>query len=337
MPNPTPPPSPPAGFSPTKVAPTTNLYAGTIVPHKTNAPSTAIVARSAPQVMPSKGNQKEESGFLEDLLTWDERSTREIVWMTAREHTLLGCAVAFLFGDHRKLPTVAQAAQLFWGSLIAMLFLACVQLRYGWLGATWAGDPIDSLTAPVGTVMDRMPVLSTVGLAAAIVGYPGVLVCRWIFFAANRIHRYASPEEDEEEKEKDAKDPLKAEKAKQPMPKISKIAYGISWSVVCVICLALCVGAVSMAGTMDAGIVGVDVIVGWTLGVGVQWLLIEPALLGFLAAFTLFLKWCTTIDEEMLFGPKGEATNAVTPTVAKEEKSSALSTLVASKQVAKEI
>ena len=100
---------------------------------------------------------------------------------------------------------------------------------------------------------------------------------------------------------------------------VSKVVYGSVWCIVAVVCLALCLGAMSMAGTMDAGIVGVDVMIGWGLSVGVQWLLLEPALLMILMGASLFLKWCTSfdLDELMMEKEEGKSFTPVEPIEAK--------------------
>jgi len=114
---------------------------------------------------------------------------------------------------------------------------------------------------------------------------------------ANRIHWMVAKEEEEEEG---------GEEEEEKVPLVSKVVYGSVWCIVAVVCLALCLGAMSMAGTMDAGIVGVDVMIGWGLSVGVQWLLLEPALLMILMGASLFLKWCTSFDLDELMMEKEE-------------------------------
>ena len=48
---------------------------------------------------------------------------------------------------------------------------------------------------------------------------------------------------------------------------------------------------------MDATVVHFDVMVGWGLAAGVQWLLLEPLVLSLFASLTLFLKWCTSFED----------------------------------------
>ena len=127
---------------------------------------------------------------------------------------------------------------------------------------------------------------------------------------ANRIHWMVAKEEEEEEG---------GEEEEEKVPLVSKVVYGSVWCIVAVVCLALCLGAMSMAGTMDAGIVGVDVMIGWGLSVGVQWLLLEPALLMILMGASLFLKWCTSfdLDELMMEKEEGKSFTPVEPIEAK--------------------
>jgi len=262
---PTPPPSPPASVmpSPSKAsgASSPKPGAGAIVPR------TQVAGR----IIPKNGVEVVEDE--DEEISWDDRSVREILWGIAREHTLIGCITAFLFGDGPKLATVPQAAQLLHGALLGLLFLSCAQLRYTWLGATWAGTPpaynlgIDDIP-----LYDRLPFLSAVGVAAALVGWPCVLVTRWLFLLANRTY----PSADREQK---------------------LLMFGSAWGIVVLTCGALAIGAVNMSSNMDAAIVRSDVFVSWGLALVVQWFLYEPMMLGVFALINLLLKWCTSFED----------------------------------------
>jgi len=202
--------------------------------------------------------------------TWDDRSVRDILWGTTREHTLLGCVAAFLFGDSPKLASVPQAAQLLCGSTLGLLFLSCAQLRYAWLGSTWTHVPLENNDED--DIMQRMPLLSSVGIAAALVGWPCVLIARWLFVMPNRLYPRASRAH-------------------------GILMYGAVWGIVWLTCGALSVGSVSMSNRMDARVLRVDVMVSFALACAVQWFLYEPAALALFASFTLLLKWCTSFED----------------------------------------
>jgi hypothetical protein len=217
-------------------------------------------------------------GTMEDL-SWDDRSVKEIVVGSAREHTLLGFVSAFLYGDGPKLPSIAQSAQLLWGSVLALLFLSVLQLRYSWLGATWSGTPLQPLASGTSAAASidyyaRLPTISTVAVASAVLCWPCVLIARGLFYVANRTDRVVPPES-------------------------ARYIFGAAWSIVLVACMAMGIGAINMAGNLDATAVNFDVMVGWALAAGVQWLLIEPTALVLFAAFHLLLKWCTSFEENL--------------------------------------
>ena len=209
--------------------------------------------------------------------TWDDRPVKEIVWGVAREHTALGFGAAFLLGEGPKLPTVVQATQLFWGSLLGLLFLSCAQIRYVWLAPKWQGDGITEVTAIYDLytneiLYDRASVLLGVGIASPLVGWPCVIIARWLFMLANRTRAETTPFQ-------------------------SKIIYGSAWSIVLLTVFALAVGALNMAFNMDAAVVRQDVMASWVIAIFVDWLLIEPMMLTAFALFILMLKWCTSFDE----------------------------------------
>ena len=244
------------------------------------ATSTALVKAgevAAPSTPPEE-KPRFRRGTMDDI-TWDDRSVKEIVVGAAREHTLLGFISAFLYGDGPKLATIAQSAQLLWGSLLGLLFLSIVQLRYSWLGATWAGAPLASLATASTTDVPidyyaRLPAISTVAVAAAAISWPCVLIARGLFFVANRAVPAIPPQS-------------------------SRLIFGASWLIVSVACIALGIGAINMAGNMDAAAINFDVMLSWVLSAGVQWLLLEPSALVLFAAFNLLLKWCTTFEENL--------------------------------------
>jgi len=198
---------------------------------------------------------------------------RDILWGILREHTLVGFMTAFLLGDGPKLATMPQAVQLFCGSVLGLLFLSCAQLRYMWLGATLTPVPAYAQGTP-GALMDRMPFLSGVAVMAALVGYPCILVARWMFFLANTAAPLASTSRQER-----------------------YIIFILAWSLVTIATLALAIGAVNMAGTMDALLLETDVMVGWMLAALVLWLLCEPVALVLFSCIILALKWCTSFED----------------------------------------
>ena len=206
--------------------------------------------------------------------TWDDRSRREIVIGAAREHTLIGFVSAILFGDEPKLPTIAQATQLLWGTLLGLLFLCCAQLRYEWLGARWATPP-----PPSAALMQRLSHVSMVALGAAPVNFAGLVCARVLFLVANRTRTSATPGQ-------------------------SCLIYCSAWSIVMLTCGALAIGAINMGDNMDARVVNEDVLVSWGLAAGVHWLLIEPIALMLLCGLGLLLKWCTSF--EGLMPPEGK-------------------------------
>jgi len=203
-----------------------------------------------------------------DPETWDDRSVRDILWSIVREHTFFGCVAAFLYGDSPKLASVPQAAQLLCASMMGLLLLSCAQLRYTWLGSTWTTTP----PRDEEDVMERMPFLSSVGIAAALVGWPCVLIARWIFLTANRLYKQANRAH-------------------------GILMYAAAWGIVWLTVGALAIGTISMSTHMDKRVLRVDVMVGWALACAVQWLLYEPAALALFASFTLLLKWCTSFED----------------------------------------
>jgi len=264
-PAPNPPPSPP--LSPPAVVPSPTGK----VPEQNKPTSNALVVKADarksgaafdmrlqtnPKVLP-KGKPEPEDDYPE---TWDDRSVREILWGCAREHTLVGCIASVLLGDGPKLATVFQAVQLFWFTFIAILFLSSAQLRYEWMGPTWAESA------------DKPSLFTAVGLGASLVGWPVVLVMRWLFLLANRT---------------------KAETSERQ----SQLIFGASWSIVLLTYGAFAVGAINMASNMDDGIVKTDVMGGFGLGMVMEWILIEPAVLLLFANIILLLKWCTSFED----------------------------------------
>jgi hypothetical protein len=272
------------------------LSAGTIVPKQTGgalvqSASYHMRLQSYPQVLPNGVLPTKSRQELVNEVTWDDRTARQILWGAVREHSLLGALVSLLYGDGPRLPTVAQATQLLWSGLLMLLFLATVQLRYRWLGATWASD---DATRANKTLNERLPTLSTVALASALVAYAGVLVLRWLFLAVNVLHRTGA----DDEKPIGAKGAANGTPAAPRESYLSKAMYAAAWSIVVGSSLGLAIGATSVSGTMDASVVERDVLVGWAVSVGCLWMLVEPPMLLLLAAVGLFLKWCTTFEDE---------------------------------------
>jgi len=225
-----------------------------------------------PKVLPKGGDKQRAVGSSDNLPeTWDDRTVREIVWGIIREHTVVGCAAAVLYGSGPKLATLLQAIQLFWGSMLALLFLACAQLRYEWLGATWSGTTPASYSGGA-ELGDRLQVLSTVGIGGALVGWPCVLLARWLFMLANRMDAGSSRMQ-------------------------ALLIHGSAWSIIFLAVAAVTIGAVNMATNLDAPLVQGDVMVGWVLAILTQWLLFEPAVLSVFIGVVLLLKWCTSFED----------------------------------------
>jgi hypothetical protein len=200
-------------------------------------------------------------------VTWDDRSSSEILWGALREHTLIGGCMALMVGDGPNLPTIAQSIQLLWSALLGSLFLTCVQLRFTWLGASWATSPAAGVA-----LAQRLTPISFVAIAAALVCWPCLLAARWLFLSANRTVGGATPAQ-------------------------ARLIFGSAWSIVMLSCLALAVGAINVAGNMDETTVREDVMLGWLLALLAQWLVVEPPLLLLLALSGLVLKRCTTFDD----------------------------------------
>ena len=224
-------------------------------------PKFGLTAPPPPKVLPpwSKPAKLEE--------TWDDRSPSEIAWGAAREHTLFGLIAALLWGDGPKLATVAQAAQLVWGSLFGLLYLSCVQLRYGWMGGAWIS------TDEGASLLDRISSISSVALAAALMCWPCVLVARWLFLAANCTRRLAVPDSP-----------------------TSTLVQACVWSAVLGCVLALAISTISVSAYMPGEKVREDAMLGWALAMGSQWLFIEPIAICLFGSFSLFLKWCTDFE-----------------------------------------
>lgn len=230
----------------------------------------AARVQTHPKVLPKEAEPTKEAAGPE---TWDDRPIPEILKGIIREHTLIGFVAAFLLGGGPKLPTVAQSVQLLFGSVLGLLFLTCAQLRYMWLGATWVDVAPPYNEGVSSDAAGRIPFLSTIGFASAVVGWTCVLCARWLFFLANQMYMQSTS------------------------PKQGLIIYAATWCIVLLICSALAIGAVNMAGNMDAPIVQVDVMLGWLLSMTLQWILFEPAILVTYAFFTLLLKWCTSFED----------------------------------------
>jgi len=114
--------------------------------------------------------------------SWDDRSRRAIVMGALREHTLLGAIAAFLFGDGAKLPTAAQAGQLLWSTVLGLLYLVCMQIRFSWL----AGANVHTMANEGASLSERMPRLVGVALVAGLISWPCVLIGRFLFLMANK-------------------------------------------------------------------------------------------------------------------------------------------------------
>lgn len=226
-----------------------------------------------PQVLPKPDEKKkkmveEEPGDL----TWDDRSPFEILKGAFREHTLAGFVSACLYGTGPKLATSFQAAQLLWSTVLGMLFLAVAQLRYSWLGAQWAGTVLDFDTGVTGDLMERLPVLYTISVASAVVGYPFILIFRWLFLVANRTFSTATKKQ-------------------------AIIIFGSVWCIALLTFGGLAIAAVEMATHMEATLVRADVMVSWALGALSLWIIFEPVVLLVFAAVNLLLKWCTSFED----------------------------------------
>jgi Ca2+-binding EF-hand superfamily protein len=115
-------------------------------------------------------------------LAWDDRSVREIVLGWLREHTLYGAVASFLFGDGPKLPTGAQACQLLWTTVLGLLYIVCMQIRFSWL----AGDRVHALTTNGASTSERAPFVTAVAFVSTIILYPCLLAGRGLFMMVNR-------------------------------------------------------------------------------------------------------------------------------------------------------
>ena len=190
-------------------------------------PKLGLASPTPPKVLPpwSKPTTLEE--------TWDDRSPSEIAWGAAREHTLFGLIAALLWGYGPKLATVAQAAQLVWGSLFGLLYLCCAQLRYGWMGGAWAS------TDEGASLLNRISSISSVALAASLICWPCVLLARWLFLAANRTRRLAGLDS----------------------PTSTIVQAGV-WSAVLGCVLALAIGTISVSAYMPGEKVREDAMLG---------------------------------------------------------------------------
>lgn len=72
------------------------------------------------------------------------------------------------------------------------------------------------------------------------------------------------------------------------------VAYASVWAIAFVTFLTLAVGAIATSSAMDARVVREDIMLGWWLAMGMQWLLLEPAIVLLLLGFELGLKKCST-------------------------------------------
>ena len=228
--------------------------------------------------------------------TWDDRPAREILMGWAREHTLVGAMSVFAFGEaDGRLPTMPQAAQLLWCSAFGTLFLACVQLRYSWLGGSppesvdggsavtvaWVSGspaPRERLVGDAGHAVDLRVAFCT-ALACA----PCLLASRWLFLAANR----AAPA---------SATPAPSTSLASSTSRISPL-HASAWAIVLFCTAAVSFGALNISAVMDSRLVAHHAIRGWLYGLSIEWLLLEPTVLLLLALATLGLKWCTTFDD----------------------------------------
>ena len=249
------------------------MKAGTMIVRSESAVTGAAYEsrlQSHPQVLP-KGGVAASKDKWDD--TWDDRSHREIIWGVAREHTLIGFATAFAYGTGTRLATTPQAVQLLCGSLVGLLFLSCAQLRYMWLGATWAPTWPEYEGGVLGAdVMNRLSFLSYVSFAGALVGWMGMFATRFLFYLANQTAIPATR-------------------------RMSALIYCGAWFGILLLCGALTLGSLSMASNIDAPVVQNDVIVSWILAFFVQVLLCEPLALLWYLGITLLLKWCTSFED----------------------------------------
>ena len=256
-----PPPSPPE-----KVLPSPAKKSSALVPKVGNSKALAKFdnrLQTYPKVMPKDKRKAEEMPE-----TWDDRSVREIVWGNAREHTFIGCAAVFLLGEGRKLPTAFQTVQLFWLTLLSLLFLSCAQLRYNWLGPEWAAQG----AATLGVSADRPALLAAIGIASSLVGWPAILVARWIFLLVNRTKEETTLAQ-------------------------RRVILGSAWSIVFLTFGAFAIGACNMASNVDQAVARNDMMNGWGLSVVMQWFLIEPVALLLYVNLNLLLKWCTSFED----------------------------------------
>jgi len=199
--------------------------------------------------------------------TWDDRSPSEIAWGAVREHTLFGCVAAVLWGSGPKLATLAQAVQLFWNVTFGLIYLSCVQLRYGWLGGAWVDVPVGA------GLLERLSAVSAVAVAAALVCLPCVLVARWFFLFANRTR-----------------------KCTDPKGRTGTLVEGGAWAIVLTGCFILAVSSIAISTSMETNTVREDAMISWTLAMGMQWLLLEPIALLVFGGTGLLLKWCTDFE-----------------------------------------
>lgn len=232
-------------------------------------PKAPVVSATSTALIKSEENVKAAKAEGDLPIAFDARSVKAILMNCAREHTLVGLITAFLFGDGPKLPTVFQAMQIFYGGILGLLFLSCAQIRYTWLGPTWVQT---QSAAAFGITSNKAALIFAVSVAATLVGYPIVVVSRWLFLLANRV---------------------KPESTKRQ----AKLVFLSAWSILLLTQGAFAVGAISMSSNMDATIVKNDVMLGFGIGLILQWFLIEPIAVTTFANLILLLKWCTTFDD----------------------------------------
>jgi len=204
---------------------------------------------------------------------------------------------AFLFGDGPKLPTVAQSAQLLWGTALGLLFFSTLQLRYEWLGARSAGG--GSAIRGDESSMEWVRSLSMIAVVSASVCFGGMAIARALFLVTNRSREGATRGE-------------------------VWMIFGSAWSIVLLCCFAMAVGTTNMGANMDVRILNEYVMVSWGLAAGMQWIVVEPIMLLLLSAIALLLKWCTSFDDAASSKQKGKAApEGVEPTDKAAEEASA--------------
>jgi len=152
--------------------------------------------------------------------------------------------------------------------LLSLLFLSCAQLRYDWLGPEWAAQG----AAALGVSADKPALLAAIGIASSLVGWPAILVARWIFLLVNRTKEETTTAQ-------------------------RKVILGSAWNIVFLTYGAFAIGACNMASNVDQSVARNDMMNAWGLSLVMQWFLIEPVALLLYVNLNLLLKWCTSFED----------------------------------------